>query len=189
MSSGSCTKSRTILYTAWRRRQAGSMSHEQMLSTRQVAGRLGMTVRTVYRWEKAGRLHPVRLPTGQRRFPGSEVAALLHAKARAVPRCAAYTRASRGKQAKTGNFDRQREWLVAAVAERGVKLATAVTKRASPSRRLPSARNDVGMPGPKARWRGLERLEMLQAIWIASHPGPRVSRIYPNPKFAPRHVT
>ena len=102
-----------------------------MLSTGQVADRLDMTVRTVYRWEKAGRLHPVRLPTGQRRFSASEVDALLHAKARAVPRCAVYARVSSGKQAEAGNLDRQRERLVAAAAEQGYKLVAAVTERAS----------------------------------------------------------
>ena len=102
-----------------------------MLSTGQVADRLGMTVRTVYRWEKAGRLHAVRLPTGQRRFSASEVDALLHAKARAVPRCAVYARVSSGKQAEAGNLDRQRERLVAAAAEQGYKLVAAVTERAS----------------------------------------------------------
>ena len=107
------------------------MNHERMLSTGQVADRLGMTVRTVYRWEKAGRLHPVRLPTGQRRFPVSEVDALLHAKARAVLRCAVYARVSSGKQAEAGNLDGQRERLVAAVAERGYRLVAAVTERAS----------------------------------------------------------
>ncbi len=107
------------------------MNHEQMLSTGQVAERLGMTVRTVYRWEKAGRLHPVRLPTGQRRFPAGEVDALLHTKARAVPRCVVYARVSSGKQAEAGNLDRQRERLVAAAAERGYKLEATVTERAS----------------------------------------------------------
>jgi excisionase family DNA binding protein len=107
------------------------MNQEQMLSTGQVAERLGMTVRTVYRWEKAGRLHPVRLPTGQRRFPASEVDALLHAKARAVPRCVVYARVSSGKQAEAGNLDRQRERLVAAAAERRYKLVATVTERAS----------------------------------------------------------
>lgn len=76
-------------------------------------------------------MHPVRLPTGQRRFPVSEVDALLHAKARAVLRCAVYARVSSGKQAEAGNLDRQRERLVGAVAERGYRLVAAVTERAS----------------------------------------------------------
>ena len=107
------------------------MNHEVMLSTGQVAERLGITARTVYRWGKAGRLHPVRLPTGQRRFSASEVDELLHVRSRAVPRCAIYARVSRGKQAEAGNLDRQRERLVAAVAERRYKLVATVTERAS----------------------------------------------------------
>ena len=44
------------------------MNPERTLSSGQVAKRLGVTVRTVHRWEDAGRLHPVRLATSQRRF-------------------------------------------------------------------------------------------------------------------------
>lgn len=107
-----------------------------------------MTVRTVYRWEKAGRLHPVRLPTGQRRFPASEVEALLHGEARAVPRCAIYARVSSGKQVEAGNLDRQRERLVAAAADRRYRLVATITERAS---------------GLNEKRRGLKRLIRLAA--------------------------
>jgi len=41
------------------------MAGEHTLSTGQTAKRLGISVRTVYRWEEAGRLKPItRLPTG-----------------------------------------------------------------------------------------------------------------------------
>jgi predicted site-specific integrase-resolvase len=107
------------------------MNHEQMLSTGPVADRLGMTGRTVYRGEQAGRWHLVRLPTGQRRFSAREVEALLHAKARTVPRCVVYARVSSGKQAEAGTPDRPRERLVAAAAARRDKLVATVAERAS----------------------------------------------------------
>jgi len=48
-----------------------------LLSTGQAARRLGISVRTLYRWEGAGRLKAViRLPTGQRRFSSREIDAL-----------------------------------------------------------------------------------------------------------------
>jgi excisionase family DNA binding protein len=119
-----------------------------MFSTGQVANRLGVTVRTVYRWEKAGRLHPVRLPTGQRRVPASEVDAALHARSRAIPRCAVYARVSSGKQVDAGNLDRQRDRLVAAAAERRYTLVATVTERAS---------------GLKEKRKGLHRLFHMAA--------------------------
>ena len=90
-----------------------------------------MTVRTVYRWEEAGRLHPVRLPTGQRRFAADAVDALLHAKTKSGLRCAVYARVSSGKQAKAGHLDRQRARLVAAAADRHYTLVATIADQAS----------------------------------------------------------
>jgi len=104
---------------------------ERTLSTGQVAKRLGVTVRTVYRWEDAGRLHPERLPTNQRRFSAREVEGLLRARTGAAVRCAIYARVSSKKQAEAGNLDRQRERLLAAAAECGFEVVAAVTERAS----------------------------------------------------------
>ena len=103
-----------------------------MLSTGQVAKRPGIAVRSLYCWEDAGRLHPVRLPTGQRRFSSREVESLLRARAGAAPRCAVYARVPSEKQAEAGNLDRQRERLLAAAAERGYQVAVVVVaERAS----------------------------------------------------------
>jgi len=72
----------------------GAMANERMLSTGQAAKRLGVSVRTVYRWEETGRLHPVRLPSGQRRFYSREVERILRARTGAAVRCAVYARVS-----------------------------------------------------------------------------------------------
>lgn len=43
---------------------------------------LGVTVRTLHRWEADGRIpSPVRTPTGHRRYDAAEIAALLKATA------------------------------------------------------------------------------------------------------------
>jgi excisionase family DNA binding protein len=64
------------------------MNPEQTFSTGQAAHRLGVNVRTIYRWEEAGLLHPIRLPGGQRRFFQREIAALLRKRRQDAPRCA-----------------------------------------------------------------------------------------------------
>jgi putative resolvase len=121
---------------------------ERMLSTGQVARHLGITVRTVYRWEDTGRLHPVRLPSGQRRFCSREVEGILRARTGAADRCAVYARVSSEKQAEAGNLDRQRERLLAAATARGYEVAAVVTERAS---------------GLNEKRRGLRRLFRLAA--------------------------
>jgi putative resolvase len=107
------------------------VSTERTLSSGQVAKRLGVTVRTVYRWEDAGRLHPVRLPTGQRRFFSREVETLLRAHAGTALRCAIYARVSSEQQAEAGNLERQRQRLLDAAAKRGVEVVAAVSECAS----------------------------------------------------------
>ena len=71
------------------------MIRERMLSTGQAAKRLGISVRTIYRWEAAGRLVPItRLGSGQRRFSSRDVDALLRLTAHDKDRCAVYARVS-----------------------------------------------------------------------------------------------
>ena len=90
------------------------MAGERMLSTGQTAKRLGISVRTIYRWEAAGRLVPIsRLPSGQRRFSSRDSDALLRSRDRGKEPCAVYARVSSEKQAEAGNLGRQKDRLVA----------------------------------------------------------------------------
>ena len=95
-----------------------------MLSTGQGGKRLGISVRTVYRWEAAGRRVPItRLESGQRRFSSRDVDALLRLTAHDQDRCAVYARVSSEKQAEAGNLQRQKDRLVMAAKERGYEVA------------------------------------------------------------------
>ncbi len=125
------------------------METKQALSTGQAAKCLGISVRTLYRWETAGRLRPMtRTPTGQRRFSVREVDALLRAKTGVTERCAVYARVSSEKQAGAGNLERQKERLVSAATAKGYGLACVVTEQAS---------------GLNEKRRGLRRLFRLAA--------------------------
>ena len=95
------------------------MSGEQALSTGQAAKRLGISVRTIYRWEAVGRLVPVaRLHSGQRRFSSRDIDALLRSRVGGNEHCAVYARVSSEKQAEPGNLQRRKDRLVVA-ADRG----------------------------------------------------------------------
>ena len=113
---------------------AGHRQHGDQTGDLDSAGakRVGISVRTLYRWEAAGRLHALaRLPSRQRRFAAREVDALLRARAGATERCAVYARVSSEKQAEAGNLKRQRERPVAAAAAKGDGVAAVVAERAS----------------------------------------------------------
>jgi len=54
----------------------------KLLTSGEAAAALGVTVRTLHRWEADGRIpRPVRTPTGHRRYDAAEIAALLKATA------------------------------------------------------------------------------------------------------------
>ena len=125
------------------------MACEQVISTGQTAKRLGISVRTVYRWEAAGRLRTMtRLASGQRRFSARQVDALLRGRRGSAQRCAIYARVSSNKQAEAGNLERQKERLAAAAAGKGYELVTTVSEQAS---------------GLNEKRRGLRRLFRLAA--------------------------
>ncbi|MHB8351385.1 MAG: IS607 family transposase [Thermoplasmata archaeon] len=48
-----------------------------LLSPREAARRLGVTVRTIQSWDRASRIRAVRTPTGRRRIPESEIHRLM----------------------------------------------------------------------------------------------------------------
>ena len=128
---------------------AENMDTKRALSTGQAAKRLGISVRTLYRWEAAGRLHPMtRMPRGERRFAAREVDALLRARTGATEQCAVYARVSSEKQAEAGNLERQRECLVEAAMAKGYGVAAVGAERAS---------------GLNEKRRGLQRLFRLAA--------------------------
>ena len=125
------------------------MAGERVLSTGQTEKRLGISVRTIYRWEAVGRLVPIsRLPSGQRRFSSRDIDALLRSRVRGKERCAVYARVSSEKQAEAGNLERQKDRLVAAATAKGYGVAATVAERAS---------------GLNEKRRGLHRLFRLAA--------------------------
>jgi putative resolvase len=84
-----------------------------MFSVSQAALRLGVCVKTIHRWDKAGKLHCHRTIGGHRRIPLSEVnriLGLLHRDLIDHPtkkRCAIYARVSSHRQKRDGDLDRQ----------------------------------------------------------------------------------
>ncbi len=49
---------------------------EELLRPQNVAKRFGISVKTLWKWQKKGIIRAVRLPTGKLRYPKSEVESL-----------------------------------------------------------------------------------------------------------------
>jgi len=83
---------------------------------------LGVSVSTLRRWDREGRIRFVRTPGGQRRVPESEIKRLLNLREeqpRYGARVIIYARVSSYKQKDQGDLDRQVNYLRAYARERG----------------------------------------------------------------------
>ncbi|AFV13060.1 MerR-like regulatory protein [Thermacetogenium phaeum DSM 12270] len=93
----------------------------ELLSIGEAAKRLGVHPNRLRAWEKQGLIRPVRLPSGQRRYPVEEINRILgtggiKAESDAV---VLYARESTKKQADAGNLERQMERLRVYAREKG----------------------------------------------------------------------
>lgn len=117
----------------------------KLLSIGEAANRLGVHPNRLRAWEKQGLIKPVRLPSGQRRYPAEEIDRILSTGGiKAEPDAVAlYARVSTKKQADAGNLERQLERLRAYAREKGYRVV--------------AEHSDVASGLNQNRW-GLERV-------------------------------
>jgi putative resolvase len=106
------------------------MKKKEYLSAGEAARRLGVSVKTIQRWDKAGLLPVVRTATNQRRIPVDAIEQVLNAAGTRV-RCAIYARVSSAKQQHEGNLLRQAERLQQVAQQRGYRVVLLITEQAS----------------------------------------------------------
>ena len=106
------------------------MKKKEFLSAGEAARLLGVSVKTIQRWDKVGLLPVVRTTTNQRRIPMDAIHLLLNTPGKA-PRCAIYARVSSAKQERAGNLLRQVERLEQAARERGYQVVALIQEQAS----------------------------------------------------------
>lgn len=87
------------------------MKEQKLLSIGYVAKQLGVSLKTIRRWEKEGLIYGIRTPKGHRRFPENELERLRGKIPASFKRCAIYARVSSSKQETDGNLERQKERL------------------------------------------------------------------------------
>jgi putative resolvase len=106
------------------------MKKKEFLSAGEAARALGVSVKTIQRWDKAGLLPVIRTATNQRRIPVDTVQQLLKGQGKAL-RCAIYARVSSAKQEQEGNLTRQAERLQSVAQERSYEMVALIQEQAS----------------------------------------------------------
>jgi putative resolvase len=109
------------------------MKNKRLLTPSEAAAALGISIRTLYRWEEADKVHTVRTVGNQRRIPIEEVSRLCRL-GRGQPgaeRCALYARVSSVRQEQDGNLSRQMERLKQAADARGYEVVAQLAEQAS----------------------------------------------------------
>src|SRR5258708_26181939 len=101
------------------------MKEKAFLSAGEAARALGVSVKTIQRWDKAGLLPVMRTATNQRRIAAATLHQLLQARARSL-RCAIYARVGSAKQDLIAPLTRQVQRSQQAARERGCQLGALV---------------------------------------------------------------
>ncbi len=106
------------------------MNRKLWMNPQEEAVSLGISVKTLRRWDKAGKLHVARTAVNHRHIGMPEIQRLQRQGEQAV-RCALSARVSTFKQAQEGNLARQLERLRVAAAECEYQLVQTIAKYAS----------------------------------------------------------
>ena len=106
------------------------MKKKAFLSAGEAARALGVSVKTIQRWDKAGLLPVIRTAKNQRRIPLEEIERIRHTTG-PLRRCAIYARVSSAKQEREGNLARQIDRLQAVAKERGYQIVATIAEQAS----------------------------------------------------------
>lgn len=84
---------------------------EKLLTMKEACEILGVTTKTIQRWDASGKIAIIRTPGGRRRIPLSEVERLLGKKVASQKKIAIYARVSSNEQKQKGDLERQLEFL------------------------------------------------------------------------------
>jgi putative resolvase len=107
------------------------MKNKRLLHPKEAANELGVSTKTIHRWDEAGKLRTVRTVGNQRRIPIEEIVRLRKQGERAAQRCVLYARVSSMRQEQEGNLARQTARLREAATSRGYEVIHVITEQAS----------------------------------------------------------
>jgi putative resolvase len=84
---------------------------DKLLLMKEACQLLGVTTKTIQRWDKEGKIKIVRTPGGRRRIPVSEVERLTGKSSSSQRKIAIYARVSSNDQKQKGDLERQVEFI------------------------------------------------------------------------------
>jgi len=103
---------------------------DDFVSVAEARRRLGVSSRTLRRWDQQGVLQTIRSPGGRRMFSLESINRLAGERS-GGNRAVIYARVSSVKQKRDGNLDRQKERLLEAAQERGYRIVDVIAEQAS----------------------------------------------------------
>src|SRR5713101_450836 len=106
------------------------MKNKRSLSPSEAAYELGVSTKTIHRWDEAGKLRTVRTIGNQRRIPIEEIWRL-RSQGKRAERCVLYARVSSVRQEQDGHLARQTARLREAATARGYEVVQMITEQAS----------------------------------------------------------
>jgi len=106
------------------------MKNKSSLSPSEAAYELGVSTKTLHRWDEAGKLRTVRTIGNQRRIPIEEIWRL-RSQGKRAERCVLYARVSSVRQEQDGHLARQTARLREAATARGYEVVQMITEQAS----------------------------------------------------------
>ncbi len=106
------------------------MKNKSSLSPSEAAYELGVSTKTLHRWDEAGKLRTVRTIGNQRRIPIEEIWRL-RSQGKRAERRVLYARVSRVRQEQDGHLARQTARLREAATARGYEVVQMITEQAS----------------------------------------------------------
>src|SRR5713226_2125661 len=106
------------------------MKNKSSVSPSEAAYELGVSTKTIHRWDEAGKLRTVRTIGNQRRIPIEEIWRL-RSQGKRAERCVLYARVSSVRQEQDGHLARQTARLREAATSRGYEVVQMITEQAS----------------------------------------------------------
>jgi len=106
------------------------MKNKRLLHPKEAAYELGVSTKTIHRWDEAGKLRTVRTIGNQRRIPIEEIWRL-RSQGKRAERCVLYARVSSARQEQDSHLARQTARLREAATSRGYEVVQMITEQAS----------------------------------------------------------
>lgn len=103
---------------------------DDFVSVAEARRRLGVSSRTLRRWDAQGAIKTIRSPGGRRMFSLESINRLAGERS-GGNRAVIYARVSSIKQKRDGNLDRQKDRLVNAAQEQGYRIVEVIVEQAS----------------------------------------------------------